>query len=91
MSHQFKPGDLALVIAGGFLGRAVELIRFVLPGETVVSPTGKIYEFRPKAGVGGWLCASDAEMVIKHEKNLMPLHGEFTPEQQKTKEAEPCA
>lgn len=90
MSHQFKPGDLALVIAGRFLGQAVELIRFVQPGERVVSPTGKIYEFRPKAGVGGWLCASDSAMVIKHEKNLMPLRGDFVPEQQKAKEVEEC-
>ncbi|WP_440064825.1 hypothetical protein ACTAB2_05600 [Pseudomonas syringae] len=90
MSNQFKPGDLALVIAGGFLGQALELIRFVQPGETVVSPTGKIYEFRPKAGIGGWLCASDSEMVIKHEKNLIPLRGDFSPEQQKAKESEPA-
>lgn len=83
MSHQFKPGDLALVIAGGFLGQAVELIRFIQPGETVVSPAGKIYEFRPKAGVGGWLCSSDAEMVVKHAKNLMPMRGDFAPVQQK--------
>lgn len=86
MTSNFKPGDLALVIAGGFLGQAVELIRFIQPGETVVSPTGKIYEFRPKAGVGGWLCSSDAEMVVKHEKNLMPLRGDLAPEQTKSRE-----
>lgn len=92
MSHQFKPGDLALVIAGGHLGETAEIIRFVQPGEVVVSPTsGKTYQFRPAAGVGGWLCSFKDCLAIKHEKNLMPLRGDFASEQQKAKEAEPCA
>lgn len=92
MDHQFKPGDLALVIAGGLLGHSVVLERFLLPGDEVVSSsTGKHYQFRPVAGTGGWLCAYSHGQVIKHEKNLMPLRGDFEPEQQKAKEAEPCA
>ena len=92
MDNQFKAGDLALVIAGGHLGETAELIRYVQPGEVVVSPTsGKEYQFRPSAGVGGWLCIFSDFLAIKHEKNLMPLRGDFEPEQQKTKEAEPCA
>jgi len=87
MSHNFKPGDLALVISGGFLGETAELLRFVLPGEEVVSPSsGKIYVFRPAAGVGGWLCRFRSEWAIKHEKNLMPLRGDFAPERQKSRE-----
>jgi hypothetical protein len=87
MSHLFKPGDLALVISGGFMGETAELIRFVLPGEVVVSPgTGKKYQFRPAAGIGGWMCRFREEWAIKHEKNLMPLRGDFTHEQQKSRE-----
>jgi hypothetical protein len=86
MSHQFKPGDLALVISGGYMGETAELIRFVVPGEVVESPTsGKKYQFRPAAGIGGWLCSFRAEWAIKHEKNLMPLRGDFSHEQQKAK------
>lgn len=92
MTNNFKPGDLALVISGGLLGQAVLLERFVSPGDEIISrTTGKLYQFRPAAGVGGWLCAYNEGQVIKHEKNLMPLRGDFTPEQHKAKEAEPCA
>ncbi|BBP76502.1 hypothetical protein PHLH7_26060 [Pseudomonas sp. Ost2] len=88
MSHNFKPGDLALVISGGCLGETAELVRFVMPGDLIVSPTtGKLYEFRPTAGVGGWLCKFACMHAVKHEKNLMPLRGDFTHEQQKAKEA----
>eukprot|EP01133_Synstelium_polycarpum_P006199 gene6199-7180_t len=46
------PGDLALVISGGYLGETAELVRFVMPGDLIVSPTtGKVYEFRPAAGL----------------------------------------
>lgn len=84
MSHQFKPGDLALVIAGGYMGFTAELVRFVLPGEVVVSPvSGKKYQFRPAAGIGGWMCRFRDEWAIKHEKNLMPLRGDFAPTAQK--------
>ena len=92
MSHNFKSGDLALVISGGYLGETAELMRFVMPGDVIVSPTtGKVYEFRPAAGVGGWLCKFRSMHAVKHEKNLMPLRGDFAPEHQKAKEAEPCA
>lgn len=87
MTYNFKPGDLALVISGGYMGETAELVRFVLPGEVVVSPvTGKKYQFRPAAGIGGWMCRFRGEWAIKHEKNLMPLRGEFTPEQLKSHE-----
>lgn len=84
---QFKAGDLALVISGGFLGQVIVLERFVSPGDEIISrTTGKLYQFRPAAGVGGWLCAYSEGQVIKHEKNLMPLRGDFQPEQHKSLE-----
>ncbi|MCH4880136.1 hypothetical protein EQV97_22510 [Pseudomonas sp. TMW22090] len=86
MNHNFKPGDLALVISGGYMGETAELVRFVLPGEVVVSPgTGKKYQFRPAAGIGGWMCSFRGEWAIKHEKNLMPLRGNFVPAEQQSK------
>jgi len=86
MSHQFKAGDFALVISGGYLGETAELLHFVVPNEVVVSPTsGKKYQFRPAAGVGGWMCRFRNEWAIKHEKNLMPLRGDFAPTEQKSK------
>ncbi|WP_426125208.1 hypothetical protein [Pseudomonas sp. PSPC2-3] len=92
MNHNFKPGDLALVISGGYMGQTAELMHFVMPNEVVVSPvSGKKYQFRPSAGIGGWMCRFRDEWAIKHEKNLIPLRGDFTHEQQKAKEAEPCA
>lgn len=92
MGHQFKPGDLALVISGGYLGETAELVRFVMPGELIVSPTtGKVYEFRPAEGVGGWLCKFRFMHAVKHEKNLMPLRGDFAPEMLKSQESEQCA
>lgn len=88
MSHNFKPGDLALVISGGKLGETAELVRFVMPGDLIISATtGKVYEFRPASKVGGWLCNFRDCQAVKHEKNLMPLRGDFTHEQQKAKEA----
>ena len=91
MSHNFNPGDLALVISGGHLGETAELVRFVMPGDLIVSPTtGKLYEFRPAAKVGGWLCKFTCMHAVKHEKNLMPLRGDFSHERQKAKEDEPC-
>lgn len=87
MSHNFKPGDLALVISGGKLGETAELVRFVMPGDLISSTTGKVYEFRSASKVGGWLCNFRDCQAVKHEKNLMPLRGDFTPKHQKSEEA----
>lgn len=73
MNKNLKSGDLALVIAGGFSGQIVELIRLVMPGEVVASPTGKLYQFRPALSFEGWLCQYGSGLVMKHERNLMLL------------------
>lgn len=87
MNHNFKPGDLALALVGPFMGQAVELIRFVSPGEVVTSLDGKrSYVFAPTLGIGGWHVSVGEESVILHEKQLMPLRGDFQPERQKASE-----
>lgn len=84
---KFKAGDLALCLGGFLMGQAVELIRFVEPGDVVKSIGGRrSYVFRPSLGIGGWHVASGMSSCVAHEKDLMPLRGNFQPEQQKAKE-----
>jgi hypothetical protein len=91
VNHQFKPGDLALVINDTFppvIGTCVELI-----SRHLVSPVDRkdpmdpgVYE--QEGGEAVWVVSEDKAIV--GEKWLMPLRGDFAPEQQKTREAEPC-
>lgn len=99
MSHQFKPGDLALIV-GAFtraenIGKQCELLELLGPEQ--------VSEWRdPSDGCQvqngstepGWLVIGDGIVsyngedgfVIADPRHLMPLRGDFTPEQQKTKE-----
>ncbi len=85
MSHQFKPGDLAIVIGVRFpecepnIGKVVTVESGVFQGEVWVS--GDIVN-----RLGDRL-----DMLMINPRHLMPLSGDFAPEQQKAKEAEPCA
>lgn len=104
MSHQFKPGDLALIVGGESpnLGLCVELIYKISNRELFLSPDGKLVG--RYFGPGGWVVwgqevkANSLEigwvnvggLAPVSDKNLIPLRGELAPEQQKTKEAEPC-
>nr|WP_314877305.1 hypothetical protein [uncultured Pseudomonas sp.] len=91
MSHQFKPGDMALTLVEREEWPAfcvVSLHVFVPPGVTAIEPSGFKW-----TSVGEWVVYRDGDPVadayLPHE--LMPLRGDFVPEQQKAKEAEPCA
>lgn len=103
MSHQFKQGDLALVIASPRkdnpnVGRCVELLCLVLPGEKVQMPSGHYLQnvsdrpawmcYAPGL-VMGYLDAGGIDLILP--ERLSPLRGDFAPEQQKAKESEPCA
>ncbi|UXH41606.1 hypothetical protein [Pseudomonas promysalinigenes] len=107
MSHQFKPGDLALIIGSSKgtspnIGMLVELIQKVEPDGAVDLPDGRRTFNR---GPLCWVVRADGAvaqmsngdlkdiggLTLCQEKYLMPLRGDFTPEQQKAKEAEPCA
>ncbi|MCP3791580.1 hypothetical protein F477_03627 [Pseudomonas sp. URIL14HWK12:I3] len=108
MSHQFKPGDLALIVKAHHpenIGKVVELIRFD-DGELIDHlPYADTYTENPDrlrcwlvlgeitvtrvAGEGLGLRTNTTAAFL--ERHLMPLRGDFAPEQQKAKEAEPCA
>ncbi len=102
MNHQFKPGDLALVIASPRkenpnVGRCVELLCLVMPDETVPMPSG--HGLHNVGDRGAWMCyapglllgdldAGGIDLILP--ERLSPLRGDFAPYQQKAKEAEPC-
>jgi hypothetical protein len=71
---QFKPGDLALII--GTTGRRPELI-----GTTVEL----MFSF---SNIHGdlWAWRDGEKLECTQEKHLMPLRGDFQPEQQKSRE-----
>ncbi|WP_176510290.1 hypothetical protein [Pseudomonas urethralis] len=102
MSHQFKPGDLAMIIKGENSGRVVNLVQRYVGPVTIQNEKGK--QSVPDGVIAWTVDANDliatytktgkqvlVSRVAGNEKSLMPLRGDFEPEQQKVKEAEPCA
>lgn len=89
MNHNFKPGDFALTLVGNDSYPAmteVELIRFLTPGD--------VWEYKElllPLVKAVWVCRSRCWEMVYQPKDLMPLRGDFAPEQQRAKEAEPCA
>lgn len=106
MSNQFKPGDLALIIGSKVpdspnVGRSVELVRLIRTGERLDKGDGTFARhvggeawivsakgLKLRSLSRGWIDASD--QAVCSEKYLIPLRGDFEPEQQKAKEAESC-
>lgn len=88
MSHNFRPGDLALTLVFDVLiphGSQVELVERVEKGQLI---TGKKSQF--VAPTSGWLVTHPSitpRKVGYGDGELMPLRGDFTHEQQKAKEA----
>ncbi|NNJ16375.1 hypothetical protein CSV86_014695 [Pseudomonas putida CSV86] len=109
MSHQFKPGDLALIV-GAFrfvenIGKTCTLVQHLSKGDIYQLPDGRKAVTLAESG---WLVEGDGiiglacllvdgdvvrvdDIGVANPRNLMPLRGDFEPEQQKAKEAEPCA
>ena len=92
MSHNFKAGDLALTLVdrcGVPAMTQVELVELVEPGRLLTMVNGGKARFSYPA----WRCSTalipDADLMFR-TRELMPLRGDFIPEQQKAKEAEPC-
>lgn len=91
MSRNFKPGDLALTLISRYgisSMSQVSLVIFRLQGQKAEEPGGRLWV----APHDGWIVGRDGEDgygFFKPEQ-LMPLRGDFTTEQQKAKEAEPC-
>lgn len=107
MSHNFKPGDWALIVGSRSgkspnIGSAVELIQLVMPSDSFTTPDGFVrtsgVDYPVWMVVGEGLTAvtiSDRQIYcggacLVQERYLMPLRGDFEPERQKAKEAEPC-
>lgn len=89
MGHQFKPGDLALTIKATkqlACGSCVEVLYMRRRGEVV-------FIRHMEVTLSDDFCAvlKDGEKHLYLPVHLIPLRGNFAPEHQKTKEAEPCA
>jgi len=99
--QQFKPGDLALIVRATHpdnLGKVVELLRRTSEPRICLSDGGIA---RNDGSIVCWeiTCESltttrggvpmriDAKFGAIPENNLMPLRGDFVPEQQKSREA----
>lgn len=90
MSHNFKPGDLALTLISLSIlpaGSVVELYKAINPGDNLNCARHPIPAVRK-----GWWCARGeiGDRLPFAETSLMPLRGDFSHERQKTKEDEPC-
>jgi len=102
MSHNFKPGDLAILKsseADHLIGSVVELIAYV--GSELHMVYGDVEAFNPKQHRIWWVKLPSGQTFDSFargpvsdgfcgEFRLMPLGGDFQPEQQKVKEDEPC-
>lgn len=94
---KFKAGDLALIVGCNKnpknLGKVVELIAWVSPGEVFHAPDGREYLADTDQRSGGWVVQGE-NFVSRNsqpwgwveERHLIPLNGDFQPEQQKAKE-----
>ena len=104
MGNQMQQGDLAVIVGAfnvvGNIGQTCELIEFITPGSISFwrDPADGM-RIRNATHQAGWLvvgeglkswCGSSGWCLV-HPRHLMPLRGDFQPEQQKSREAEPCA
>ncbi|MGP5449024.1 hypothetical protein ACTXOX_14800 [Pseudomonas helleri] len=90
MSHNFKPGDLALTLISLSIlpaGSVVEVYKAINPGDNLNCARHPIPAVRK-----GWWCARGeiGDRLPFAETSLMPLRGDFSHERQKAKEDEPC-
>lgn len=100
MSHQFKVGDAAMIIAGANFGKTVELIYFLGSDQEIPDPFNKTYVWENyeqdvcwavKPIFGGILEVFQDQQIVSDyacepAKHLMPLRGDFTPEEEHEKQ-----
>jgi hypothetical protein len=105
MSNQFKAGDLALLVQAHRevnIGKTVELVRFSRDRWVPYGDDGHTADNSQMAPC--WVINGDIvtdqdfedenvslKQAVALECHLMPLRGDFQPEQQKAREVEPCA
>ncbi|HHM6046642.1 TPA: hypothetical protein ACRMOD_000372 [Pseudomonas aeruginosa] len=92
---KFNPGDLAMIVGcmanPEDIGKVVELYQYVLRNEAFI-----VSGHYALSGDEGWIVTADNVIdttgvqgfVLVDERHLMPLKGDFQPEQQKAKEVE---
>lgn len=99
MSHQFKSGDFVVIVGANSLtqniGKQCRLREYVTKGDLYVAPNGIVYQHEDVPCwtlVGDGLVAVVEDEVVDlgfgiHEpRHLMPLRGDFAPEQAKSRE-----
>jgi hypothetical protein len=95
---KFKAGDLALIVGGERhtrnIGKVCELAFPVTPGMVFKNPVNG-YRSTVRSEKPGWFVVGDTLIAdnglgycLIQEKYLIPLRGDFQPEQQKSKEVE---
>ncbi|MHC8321154.1 hypothetical protein ACYZT4_10715 [Pseudomonas sp. GB2N2] len=87
MSHQFKQGDLALILVPNYQFTAmstVSLVIFILEGQGAIEPDGT----RWLAPYAGWIVEREGEdgYGFFRPQHLMPLRSDFSSEHQKSRE-----
>lgn len=100
MSHNFKAGDMALIVGAHTLinniGKVCELVEILAPEQISTWRDPKDNCRIQNGDVGSaWVVVGDgliswcgnAGRAIADPSHLMPLRGDFIPEQQKAKEA----
>ncbi|AVI85618.1 MULTISPECIES: hypothetical protein [Pseudomonas syringae group] len=104
MSNQFKPGDLALIVGAHTtpenIGKVCELVELLAPEQISTWRDPADGQRIQNGDVGSaWVVIGDgltswcgsSGWVMADPIHLLPLRRDFVPEQQKAKEAEPCA
>lgn len=75
--HNFKPGDLALVVGGDLLlGEQVVIIKWIEPGQIWHVQGGKEYFLDSACTHGTWKVRAAEGTALKRPINLMPLRGD---------------
>ena len=99
MSHNFKPGDLALIVGArrrpDAIGKVVELVEYLHPGQEGSFLFNNRGPFTNADDEATWLVVGDIEafsfidihgLALVSPRYLMPMRGDFAPEQQKSRE-----
>lgn len=104
MAQEFKAGDLALIVGAqkdiGNIGKSCELVELLKPNERSKTLMADGRSVHHDCGEPAWLVFGASltnpdrfinGFAIRTERYLMKLKGDAQPEQQKSKESEPCA
>jgi len=98
MNHNFKPGDLAVIVGANTLvqniGKVVELSAYVTDGDLYAGPNGQLYRH---SDIGCWVVRGDGVQFFADDevltgfglcepRHLMPIQGDCQPDRQKSRE-----